>query len=504
MGFDYFMNPFAEWIGWFPKHYSREERVLVHKIDLLILVFACFSTWACNLDVNAIYNAYVSGMQDDLQLYGNRLSYLNAIYWVGTIAFQIPSNAILTVVPAEYYIPAFEIMWGMFTLGTAFVKDYNQLMVMRFFVGVTSTPCWIGNVHIINSWYRKQELGKRNAIFYNTYPLGAMFTGYLQNACLTLDGVGGLQGWRWLFIICTVITVPISFIGIMFFPNVPGKCKSRWLTAAEKELAQKRLLDEGFAPSQGLSWGILKRVFKAWPTWVFLVLANLYWQTPYPSTTPYLLWLNDVVYPAQTVSDINMVNNLSTISYAISIVSAMFFAFYSDWRGNRWDSLLLAGVVVLVCNVILLVYHVPNGAMFFAFIALGFCNGPINLVIAWIAETLAYDLEVRSIALAFVNMGYCVFALVIPLTAFQTKDQPRFRAGFIWSVCISVAELIMIPIPLYLERRDKRLGIHQAETDLVIASAAGLEEASKEVALGDASFSSNEKKDLDVKVHDLS
>ncbi|KAK9385232.1 major facilitator superfamily domain-containing protein [Lipomyces mesembrius] len=504
MGFDYFMNPFAEWIGWFPKHMPREERVLVNKLDFLILVFACLSTWANNLDVNAIYNAYVSGMSDDLNLYGNRLSYLNAVYWAATIVFQVPSNALLTVLPAEYFIPACEIMWGMFTLGTAFVKNYNQLLVMRFFVGVTSTPCWIGNVHIINSWYRKQELGKRNAIFYNTYPLGSMFTGYLQNACMTLDGVGGLQGWRWMFIVCTIITVPISIVGMVFYPNVPDNCKSRWLTPAEKELAQKRLIEEGFEPSKGMNWGILKRVLKSWPTWVFFILANLYWQTPYPSTTPYLLWLNDVVYPAQTASDINMVNNLSTISYAISIVSAMFFAFYSDWRGKRWDSLLMAGVLVLICNIILLVYHVSNGLMFFAFIALGFCNGPINLVIAWIAECLAYDLEVRSISLAFVNMGYCILALAVPLTAFQTKDQPRFKAGYIWSVCISVVELLMIPVPLYFERRDRRLGIHQAETDLIIASAAGLDEISKEVEGGDGSISSNEKKDLDVKVHSLS
>ncbi|KAK9464400.1 major facilitator superfamily domain-containing protein [Lipomyces arxii] len=493
MKYDYYMNPFAEWIGWYPKSYSREERVLVNKLDFLILVFACLSTWACNLDVNAIYNAYVSGMSDDLNLYGNRLSYLNAMYWVGTIIFQVPSNMAITVVPAEYFIPACELMWGMFTLGTAFVKDYKTLMIVRFFVGVTSTPCWIGNVHIINTWYRKQELGKRNAVYYCTYPLGSMFSGYLQNACLTLDGKGGLQGWRWLFIICTIITIPISFIGIFFFPNVPDQCKSRWLTPREKELARTRLLDEGFAPSQGLSWNIFKRVFKAWPTWVFFVLANLFWQTPYASATPYLLWLGDSTTPVYSVS---LVNNLSTISYAISIVSAMFFAFYSDWRGNRWDSMLMAAVLVLICNAILLVWNVSNGAKFFAFIALGFCNGPINLVIAWIAETLAYDLEVRSIALAFVNMGYCILALVLPLSAWQTEDAPRFYAGYIWSVAISVLELVMIPIPMYLEYRDKKLGIHQVGEDYVLSKnvAAGVVATELELGSGAESIAASEDK----------
>ncbi|KAK9367945.1 major facilitator superfamily domain-containing protein [Lipomyces kononenkoae] len=495
MGFDYFMNPVAEKIGWFPKHMPREERVLVHKLDLLILVFACFSTWANTLDVNAIYNAYVSGMLDDLQLYGNRLNYLNAVYFIGTIIFQIPSNALLTVLPAEYYIPTFEVLWGLFTLGTAFVKNYNQLMVMRFFVGVTSTPCWVCNVAILNSWYRKQELGKRNAVYYCTWPLGSMFSGYLQNACLTLDGVGGLQGWRWLFIMCTVITLPISFIGVFFFPNVPSKCKSRWLTPREKELAQTRLLEEGFAPSVGLSWKVMKRVFTAWQTWVFFILANLFWQTPYAAGTPYLLWLNDVLFPAQTTADINMVNNLSTAGMAISIVSAMFFAFYSDWRGNRWDSMFVAGILVLVCNIILLIWNVSNAAKFFAFIALGFCNGPINLVIAWVAESLAHDLEVRTIALAVINMGWAILALVLPLAVWQTVDAPRYWVGYIFSVAISALEVIMIPVPIYMERRDKRLGLHQIEKISVVST--GLDDVSLDV---EKSFSANdaEKKDIGV------
>ncbi|KAK9472936.1 major facilitator superfamily domain-containing protein [Dipodascopsis tothii] len=464
MGYDYYMNPFAEWVGWFPKHMPREERVLVNKLDFLILVFACLSTWANNLDVNAIYNAYVSGMEADLELTGNRLNYLNAVYWVGTIVFQLPSNALLTVVPAEYYVPTCEVAWGMFTLGTAFVKNYKQLMVMRFFVGVTSTPCWICNVAIINSWYRKQELGKRNAVYYCTYPLGSMFSGYLQNACLTLDGKGGLEGWRWLFIVCTIITIPISAVGVFFYPNVPSHCKSRWLTPREKELAQTRLLEEGFAPSVGLDRRILKKVFSAWQTWVFFVLANLFWQTPYASTTPYLLWLGDEIYNSGSVYDTNMTNNLSTVGYAISIVSAMFFAFYSDWTRRRWDSMVLAGVVVLVCNSMLMYWKISNAAKFFAFIALGFCNGPINLVLAWVAESLAHDLEVRALALAFVNMGYCILALILPLSAWQTVDAPRYYAGYIWSVVISVLELILIPLPMYLDRRDEKLGLRKVAT----------------------------------------
>lgn len=120
----------------------REERVLVNKVDLMLLSFACMSTWACNLDWMAPNYCYINGMKEVLNLNDYRLNYLNALYAVGTLIFQITSNIILTRVPAEIYMPACEVGWGLFTLATG--------LGMRFMVGFFSTPCWIGNIHIIN------------------------------------------------------------------------------------------------------------------------------------------------------------------------------------------------------------------------------------------------------------------------------------------------------------------------------------------------------------------
>lgn len=46
-------------------------------------------------------------------------------------------------------------------------------------------------------WYRKEELGRRNALFWIANPIGQMFAGYLQAAAYThLNNNHGLQGWR--------------------------------------------------------------------------------------------------------------------------------------------------------------------------------------------------------------------------------------------------------------------------------------------------------------------
>ncbi|KAL4948803.1 major facilitator superfamily domain-containing protein [Aspergillus filifer] len=185
----------AEVLRRFPKGMSKEERQLVRKLDLLVLPYACLSFFVRYLDVSALTNAYVSGMKEDLNLAGDRLNYINAAYEVGYVVFQIPSNLVLLKYPAQYYLPFAEMFWGFFTLGTAFVITYEQLVVMRF-VGLSAASCYVGLVHVVNSWYRKQELGRRNALFWIANPLSQMiFVGRMMLWGLVMRSAGIRSLW---------------------------------------------------------------------------------------------------------------------------------------------------------------------------------------------------------------------------------------------------------------------------------------------------------------------
>ncbi|KAK9358133.1 major facilitator superfamily domain-containing protein [Lipomyces starkeyi] len=424
------VDRFTEIIDWYPKAMSKEERHLVFKIDWLVLSFSCISYFTKNLD--------------DLNLYGNRLNYATSMYYVGYAIFQIPSNIVLTRLPAEYYLPAFE------------------LLVMRFFVGFTATACWVGNAHIVNSWYTRQELGKRNAIY------GSAYTNLSDN--------GGLAGWRWLFIICTIITIPCALIGVFFCPNVPDRNRSRWFTEREKQMAVDRLLKDGFAKTRGVDRSLFKRILGNWRIYVFSVVGNLFWMTPYPSGLPYTLWLASM--PSKY--SVPMINNLSTIANAGTIVSTMVCGFYSDWRQNRWETMLYGDILILVCNIVLLVWKVSDGAKFFAFIGLGVANGPTNLIVPWLAEYMSHDLEARSASIAIVNVGWVVINCVVPLVAWPTSA-PRYLGGYIWSTIMSVIEIILVPLPMILERQERKRGIDYTRAVLEENGivAAGLEKKTK-------------------------
>jgi hypothetical protein len=72
--------PRQKWYQWFAPSDTPEERRLILKLDALIMIFVFLAYWAKVLDSSATSAAYVSGMREDLKLFGNELNYLNTTY----------------------------------------------------------------------------------------------------------------------------------------------------------------------------------------------------------------------------------------------------------------------------------------------------------------------------------------------------------------------------------------------------------------------------------------
>ena len=184
---------------------SHEERVLLRKLDFSILTIGCLGFFLKYLDQGNLSNAYVSGMQEDLGMYGNEYTYAVTCYTVAYAVMQIPSNIIIQYIRPSYWLAAMEIAWGTFTFAQAGVKNVGELYAFRFLVGFFESSFFPALLYVLGSWYTKTELAKRIAIFHMTAPVGSAFGGYLQAAVYkSLDGHHGLEGWRWLYIVCGV------------------------------------------------------------------------------------------------------------------------------------------------------------------------------------------------------------------------------------------------------------------------------------------------------------
>lgn len=110
-------------------------------------------------------------------------------------------------------------------------------------------------------------------IFWLSGSIGQMFSGFLQAAAYTnLNNVHGLAGWRWLFIIDAIITLPIALFGYLFLPGLPLQDKKEWwLSQEEHDLAIARLNHIGRAGKTPWS---LKKVKKLFSTWHIYILRR--------------------------------------------------------------------------------------------------------------------------------------------------------------------------------------------------------------------------------------
>lgn len=209
---------------------------------------------------------------------------------------------------------------------------------------------------------------------------------------------------------------------------MPGRTKSRFLSASEKALAIQRLEEEGFTPSTGLSRTIFKRLLLTWKPYAFVFLLVIFCNITYCEGTPFILWLDS--QPSKY--SIALVNNIGTVTNAAAAAGALMMSFYSDLRGSRIEPIVFSAVLCVFANLVLAIWTIPDGLKFFAYVSVGWSYGTIPVLVSWTAEALANDLEVRAISLAAYNTLGEITSLVVPLVAWPTDKAPRYRGGFIW------------------------------------------------------------------------
>lgn len=274
---------------------SPEERHFLFKLDAVILTFASLGYFIKYLDqvrddsmgchdckrrlisaqVN-ISNAYVSGMKEDMGFYGNQLNIMTTCWTVGYVIGEVPSNMLLTKIRPSIWIPACEVLWSVLTILMCKCTTPTQMYVLRFFIGLAESGFYPGIQYVIGSWYRKDELAKRSCIFHASSGLGSMFSGYLMAAAINLDGTDGYHGWQWLFIINTVISLPIALLGFVFFPDVPEICRAFYLCKEEIELGKKRMEMEGRAQREPYTKAKFKKIFSSWHIYLLTLLYVLF------------------------------------------------------------------------------------------------------------------------------------------------------------------------------------------------------------------------------------
>ncbi|KAI0895047.1 putative pantothenate transporter [Annulohypoxylon nitens] len=440
-------------IGWYPEDMPEEERRLILKLDLSILIFGCLSFFTKYLDQQSITNAYVSGMKEELGLHGDQLNYITATFWASYCVFMIPACYFLTHYPANRVLPALEIGWGLSTFGLAWAKNVETVYAMRFFTGLFECCSFTGTIYVIGSWYKPGEIGRRVALFFIASPLGTMFAGYLQAAAYTnLNQVHGLAGWRWLFIVDAIITLAIAAFGSVVFPDVPSRKKPRFITEEEHALASERLRGLVAPPKLQLSRDIFRRVFSRWHWYFFVLQWTLMDQNFLPGSTPFSLYLK----AKSNIYSVVQVNTIPTIVTAVSIVVALLCGIIADRTGRFWLPAIIVTFPVLVAMILLVAWDVGESGRLAGFILTGFEAACSPLTMGWASVVMAGDAEERAVVTASMNAIGQAITAGTQVVQFPASRAPNFRGGFISVLVTTVGQLGTILAILFLSYRDYR------------------------------------------------
>ncbi|KAJ5388252.1 hypothetical protein N7509_010793 [Penicillium cosmopolitanum] len=442
-----------KWYQWFAPTDTPAERRLILKLDGLIIVFVFLAYWAKVLDSSATSTAYVSGMKEDLKLYGNQLNYLNTVYMVGFITMQIPLTLVMTRCPVNYFLPAADLLWGVFTLAQYKASNVTQLYALRFFVGALGGFFFPAVQWYLGSWYKRSELSRRGAIFFIASQVGSMSSGYIQaGAYARLDGRYGIEGWRWLYIICFACTIPIAFMGLCLLPSTPDKCRSRFLTQDEILLAQERMASENREPRQPFTVPRVLQILKGWRLWVLVAFAFFFSQADGVfSNSGLSLWLKAEGY------SVGSINTIATVSPAVTIVSSIICAVLSDVYNAKASLIAVTAVLNIFACVVLAIWNVPVGLKFFAFFLSGTADGIAAIIYAWANEICAHSAEERALVISAMNTIGNTFGAWLPLFVWKTVDAPRYLIGYNWTIALDVCMLLMLVVLQHFWTREQRI-----------------------------------------------
>ncbi|RAH45363.1 pantothenate transporter liz1 [Aspergillus brunneoviolaceus CBS 621.78] len=429
---------------------TPEERRLLLKLDAAILSIGCLGFFMKYLDQGNLANAYVSGMQEELGMYGNQYTYAGTLYTIAYAVMQIPSTLIIQRVRPSVWLAGMEVAWGAFTFAQAGVRTVPQLYVFRFLIGLFESSFFPSLLYLLGSWYTKTELAKRVALFHMTAPLGTAFGGYLQAAVYeNLNGARGIDGWRWLYLVCGCMTVPVGLATFLFLPDTPYTTRVWFLSEEERELAKARVSRAGVAPPVKITWKTFTGVLNSWK-WYAFVIGYVMYGSSCGGNGYFAIWLKSENF---SVADRNLIPTGTSL---ISAACVVLWGFLSDYTGSRFAWVLIPLIWGLIPNGILAVWPHSLALKEFAFLTIGM-QLMTAVFYSWANEVCADNNEQRAVVISSMNGFQYAVAAWLPIVIFPQTMAPSFRYGFPATFGLVIAAIIsVVVIQLFVWRNERR------------------------------------------------
>jgi MFS family permease len=148
-------------------------------------------------------------MNQQLGLSAGQFGFAAGIFFLSYSVFEVPSGLMLYRFGARRWLARIMITWGFASAASAFVVGPNSFYAVRFVLGIAEAGFFPGVTFFLAAWFPIQYRTRMLAWFLIGIPASSLVGGPVCGMLLQMDGIWGLAGWQWLFILVSLPCIPL-------------------------------------------------------------------------------------------------------------------------------------------------------------------------------------------------------------------------------------------------------------------------------------------------------
>lgn len=173
----------------------------------------------------------------DLHLNDQIFGLAAGIFSVGYVALEVPSNLLLDRIGIRRTLLRIMVLWGLVTAMLMFVQNQWHLYVLRFLLGAAEGGLFPGVLFYLTLWFPDRLRGRMTSLFVMAVPFGGIIAGPVSGLLMDgMQGVGGLRGWQWLFLIEGLPAIVLGIWAFFYLSDSPGE--ANWLAPGEAAIIE--------------------------------------------------------------------------------------------------------------------------------------------------------------------------------------------------------------------------------------------------------------------------
>jgi len=230
-------------------------------------------------------------------------------------------------VGARIWMSRIMVTWGLVATGSAFIQGETSFYVVRFLLGVAEAGFFPGMILYLTYWFPAQQRARMTGLFMAAVPVSTALGAPLGGLLLGLDGVAGLTGWQWIFL---VEGVPSILIGAFLFKLLPDRpATAAFLTQDERAHLSREIESEGVRIRQRHDFGIAKAILHP----RVLALSLVYFSIAF-GLYGLAFWMPTIIKSSLAIESNLAVSLLTAAPYALGAVAMIYWGRRCDRLGR--------------------------------------------------------------------------------------------------------------------------------------------------------------------------